>query len=240
MIYIQEVNPFYMNSMIRFLLLSVLSMPWVPVCAQNYNFTFAQSQTTYAALNTSSVMNGRDWSNRRVHIPIGFHFTYQGQGYDSLKMLPEGEVGFVGGSKNAIMLLKGLRYKSDASGNFSQIKIQTTGNTGQRICELEFSGTGLDVDPAEYVNVQLWLYEQNGAVELHYGPNSYGAAKDSANMPLVGPINWMMNGSKNGFVLSGNPQKSTVTGNQITSMSDLKFLVRIPDSGTVFTLVPSN
>ena len=218
----------------------ILTIQFCTAHSQNYNFSFSQNRATYSALGIDVPSYKENWTLKRKFLSIGFHFQYQGQAYDSLEILPMGEICFDATARTTVMLIKGLMQKADTNGTISFLRFQTSGNTGQRVFKLEYIGAGVSPMPAETIEVQLWLYEQNGAIELHYGPNSYANAKDSTTTLLIGPINWQMNTPQNGFLLTGNPQNNSVTGVHITSVTDLKYMVRIPDNGTVFTLIPSN
>jgi hypothetical protein len=204
--------------------------------AQNYNFSFSQSQQAYNCLasGTYALPKGQNWTQRNIHTSIGFHFSYNGGSYDSICLKPEGQVSFDGTLQNCISLGRDLRYKADTAGNFSYIRYQTIGSIGQRIFMLEFSKIGMESDPREYINVQLWLYEQAGEIELHYGPNSYAVAKDSSSMIVVGALSFQQTAPQNGYLIYGNP--SHAQGATMSAPNSFHFLTGIPANGTVYTL----
>jgi len=204
--------------------------------AQNYNFSLSQSQQTYTCINNGVTLdNTRNWTIQKKYLPFGFHFNYQGGTYDSLLLQPNGQISFDGTTKTCISIMNGLKYKQDSLGKSTAFRYKTVGNIGQRIFMMEMAGAGLNMSQSEYINAQLWLYEQNGGVEFHFGPNSYSAQSDSTGMVVVGPINWQMNGTKNGYLLNGAP--GSVVG--VPIVSGLQFITSVPPSNSVYTLIPN-
>ena len=125
----------------------------------------------------------------------------------------------------------------------SPIRYKVTGPVGNRIFKSEFFNAGFDQQlqtsgvMTDSVNLQVWFYEDSGAVELRYGPSLI------TDPSYFDPVNFVgygqdldTNFSGKIYVLNGNPAAPTVqavnmvNGNQTTVFAGLS---SFPPGGTV-------
>ncbi|MBF9141745.1 T9SS type A sorting domain-containing protein [Hymenobacter properus] len=170
--------------------------------AQNSPFVFQSlSQQPYAdlAAPVQSLNNGALWDrNSSFAVPLGFTFTYRNQAITSINVLARG-VQFVG-LGNLYMFV----YNTPFGGNLIQdrgianntasmspVSYAVSGAAGNRIGKIEWKNAGViqssptPQDPTHFVSCQLWLYEQGGKIEIHFGPSFTTATSFQNNSIFV-------------------------------------------------------
>lgn len=226
----------------------------VGVNAQTYGFT--KTTATYSDLtNATSLNNGQVWDDPDLSISTGFSYQLYGNAYDSLYL------GFgVGGTYSTSRLffsspfpaifmttadLIDRGYDSPNQVSVSPISYKVEGTAGSRIFKLEFKNAGFYEDlnanqgvSTDYINMQLWLFENSGNIEYHFGPNS-------VTQPLLvydttGPAHGLSSNidvfnfqiSKNSIFLEG-------AANNPTAFQDSAFRVvnGTPPNGTVYRFI---
>lgn len=148
--------------------------------SQLYTFTLASNP--YSDLtDTTSVNNGTVWDDDQFKIPIGFYFEILGDTFDTIT-ISEGLVTF--GKDQAVAIsvfgyaLAGADLVDKGYGDsisMSPINYQLTGTSGSQILKIEWKNAGFYDDQVPYndfINFQLWLYEANDDIEIHFGTNS--------------------------------------------------------------------
>ena len=177
-----------------------------------------------------SLNNGEVWDDPEYVIPIGFDFDFFGFTTDSFYM----EAGLGGilspGTFNEDIQPLFVVYGSDvidigdtsSTGvSVSELSYKIEGSAGNRITKIEWKNVGFynEVSDAgtanNYLSFQLWLFEANGDIEIHFGPNSIEddeLVHDGIG-PLIGMINeydtdlddfsefWFLAGDQNNPVL---------------------------------------
>lgn len=104
-----------------------------------------------------------------------------------------------------------------------------TGSAGSRIAVLQFKNAKFDHDfsMADYINFQVWLYEADNSIEIHFGTSSVNNPDDSYYYKMGGAAI----GTK-GFWLKGSaaaPVTDTAAGTRITGT---------PANGMVYKFTP--
>lgn len=160
---------------------------------QSQPFTFTVLNGSYTQLvGSTSLNNGLTWDDPNFTIPIGFHFSYLGNSIDTILL----SFGYGGTllttvNSNAVASLlspygsdlmdRGYNFTSGPGqlGSLSNISYSTIGSSGNRIFKLQWENAGFYSDiqqngsnAQDYVNFQLWLYENNDDIEIHFGPQS--------------------------------------------------------------------
>lgn len=220
--------------------------------AQTYGF---QKTTGFYSnlLGTTSLNNNTTWDDPTYEVPLGFSFDVYGNSYDTLyfevglgaeytfkKSFLANPLAFLG-AYSADLIDRG-EYSGVSQ---SPIDYKVEGSTGNRIFKLEYTNAGfyddLDDDSVstDFVNFQLWLYESNNNIEIHFGPSNItqpnlcfytgvGSAHFvSANLDLNnGSI------STNTISLSGNPSNPTAAVD-----SALGFVNGTPADGTIYRFI---
>jgi hypothetical protein len=206
--------------------------------AQSFNFSFSQSQKTYSPVSSATQLSsGQDWTYGLSRLPLGFSFKCQGDHYDSVSVLPGGLLAFTTSRGKRISTLSRLICKQDSNGNFSTLRYRTTGTSGNHIFCLEYGACGLGKGPTENINVQVWLYEASGAIEFHFGPNSYQAASNVSVTEILGIYENKRDGTQQGYLISGSA--ASAGGSYVSQPIPSVFLTSIPANGTVYTMTPA-
>lgn len=118
----------------------------------------------------------------------------------------------------------------------SPINYSITGQAGGRILKLEWRNAGLvdDETDNDFINIQLWLYEASGVIELRYGPSSVTNPDvfiPGTNGPLVGIYD---DNPVNGYYLSGNPSNPT-----LGAFPPFPALNSVPPDGMIYRFTPA-
>ncbi|SHK32368.1 T9SS type A sorting domain-containing protein [Hymenobacter psychrotolerans] len=243
--------------------------------AQNTPFFFqALSQQPYTELAApvQALNNGAVW-NRDSAFPVvlGFAFPFHNQSITSINVLARG-VQFVGFGSMYMFV-----YNTPFGGNLIQdrgiinggtsqspVSYQLTGSPGSRIGKIEWRNAGptqsspSPPNPAEFVNCQLWLYEQSGRIEVHFGTSNVTASSFQNNfiflktfynsMLAVAPIgtadnpgyqvdNCLPNTVCYGGYIVGNPAAGTVY--RFAPNPSFVMGVRAPKANVKFEVYPN-
>src|ERR1051326_9156716 len=225
----------------RLIFCAALSL-WLGVSpAQINNYSNSVSTVTYSAMQGGTpISSGENWNDKSYTLDIGFPFLLCGNSYDSLTICKQGFINFGNENRTTLLTFLGIGCISDTSGNFSSIKSQLSGTGSNKILELEFTNCGLWEDSINStLSYQVWLYQADGKIEIHVGPNGFSSLQDSAVMCVIGLVNPYMNSAHNSLILYGSPSNLQVQdiGEE---MEELKSLTRIPSENTVLNITPSN
>lgn len=123
-------------------------------------------------------------------------------------------------------------------GDASPISYTTEGTAGNRILKVQWKNCAFEPDEngTDYANFQLWLYENDGKLEYHYGPISVSGS-DSYGYPAEGPTVSILNGDgTQGIILTGSPSNPTV--NSPGTATDI-FMTDSPSEETVYVFTRS-
>ena len=133
----------------------------------------------------------------------------------------------------------------------SPIRYHLIGEAPSRIGILQFSNAApREASLAEFtINLQLWLYEADGTIEVHYGPSSdglgNGSNRVSSSVQLI--QNYRADATSeewtDAYLLTGTVAEATLTryadADQLPEDPDDFRLEGYPASGTVYRFVPS-
>lgn len=210
------------------------------------------SQATYTNLTGATSINGGevwDWDDfPPVAIPFDFavdgveitHFAFFD---DNFTLLTEDfdEEEFTG----YYDLFAALTYIQDRtynSGNStSPLSYKVEGEVGNRILKLEAKNAGLEEDPEAdghyYLNFQIWLYEDDNAIEIRYGNTN---VTDIEVLNEDGVFFVGIAGEENAYFLSGestDPSYGEYT--EETFPQEGLTMDAYPAEGTVYRLAPA-
>jgi hypothetical protein len=226
------------------------------------NFSNAQSVYTFEVENipyqdltgSTSLNNGVVWDDPGFTIPLGFSFNIATYTFNTIYIL-EWSIGGVVSSDpvdgNIIPIFSpiaqdiiDLGFSSGISQ--SNISYKTEGVAGSRILKLEWNNVGFfnDSTEADFMNLQLWLYEGSNTIEYRYGASSINNPTESfedETGPLVS-LGTSYNSSTgimadNGYFLSESPTNPTIitlTAGEPVIISALQGMM---PSGTVYRFI---
>jgi len=180
----------------------LLSILFIILFSKLYSqqYTFYRQNAGYINLDltATTLTNSDTWDDTLFNVPIGFDFSFYNTNFDILFVHSDGVIYFGKDPESIIpgdTIYKIYAFNVDMAGlgppesvNVSPIKYQITGEAGKRIFKLEWQNAGFKNDAlAQYIHFQLWLYEENNDLEIHFGPNSPVAdIYDEAFNPVIG------------------------------------------------------
>jgi hypothetical protein len=200
--------------------------------AQNFNYSFSPGNSAYQPLSNAHVLiNTGNWDRREYNIPIGFSFNFLGQVFDTVTVTGNGFLLFGKDNKRAIAAFKGIAPVTDSLGNTSSISYTSNAEA----LKIQYKGCGFGMYPFGQFNFQVCLYPQSNKVEFRTGPGTLSSMPDSLAMPVAGFLNPSMDSSTKGYLLTGDPSQPVAESVEETK---LKYLIRIPGDGQVYTFTP--
>lgn len=138
-------------------------------------YTFSQSKAVYMNLqNEISINSENTWSGfKAFSIPIGFSFNFMDSIFTSLSVEATGRLIFDANHYYYadMFVVAGMQDKGTVS-SLSPLSYQLTGLRGNQILKIEINNATYKKDLNSTINYQIWLYESNGTIELHMGPNN--------------------------------------------------------------------
>lgn len=172
--------------------------------SQDAPYAFSHGNAPYVPLeNATSITNGMIWDDPENIIPIGFDFPLfsdiiteldfsSGLGASLAPPLGSGSTALIF-AYDSDLIDRG--YLDDVSE--SEIVYLVEGVPGNRILKIEWQNAGFynEVNENEtsnsFVNLQLWLYETSGVIEIRFGPSAIEdnmLAYEFVSGPLIGII----------------------------------------------------
>ena len=210
------------------------------------DYSFSMTTGTYSDLEeTISVNNNQPWDDPEYVIPIGFDFDLYDITIDSI-YIGIGMGGLVSSKidTNYIAEYLIIPFETDLIDRgidsvFSQspISYKLEGTTGNRILKIEWKNAGfydeMDVLGTldDYINFQLWLFEETNDIEIHFGPNMITNpeinywGETGATIGLAGMTDDYE--IENAYFLSGEPSNPII-------VDTLVYLNGTPSDGTIY------
>lgn len=166
-----------------FIFATALMLP-TSLFSQSYSFT-SRSEAYNNLTNAVSLNKGEVWDMPDYIIPIGFNFHYFNYIMDTLYFFDSApsilsSSDLEGGFHNIVIPFGASIVDRGYPGPVSQspLSYQLTGEAGNRILKIEWKNVGFILEfyinntLNDYTNFQLWLFEKDGKIEMHYGPSS--------------------------------------------------------------------
>lgn len=216
-------------------------------------YDFKYKKEAYVPLTNGISLNDTNiWDDESYAIPLGFTFKLGNKTIDTVYLHGMSLLS----SDTALEIMDGLvfidadledRGAIDTSQSKSPIRYEITGTKGNQICKIEMANAGLHDERDiyntmdDYINIQLWIYEAGGIVEMHYGPSQITYAADyflSQTGPIVGYADYFDPNEQSGMVylVSGDYDSPILDSFSFTTMGFT--LYSYPDDGTVYTFTP--
>jgi hypothetical protein len=234
-------------------LLFLLLLSAVGVKAQTYNFSV--SQETYADLAGSTSMNNNQvWDYDEFGpVAIPFSFSIAGEAVNRFDFVDDYFIFLAPGatteSDEGVFFVDAstafIRDRTVSTGTSSSpISYKVDGATGSRILKLEVKNAGLEsaadlgYDEDEFfMNFQIWLYESNGTIEIHYGDNNI---EDLDVLDTAGLLWAGVSGSTNAYFVYGESADPTYTEfTEQTFPEEGLTMDAFPANGTVYKFTPA-
>ena len=205
-------------------------------------YYFSENSASYEPLTDSiSINNSAVWSGfQTFNVPIGFSFNYMDDNFTTFDFEASGRIIFDANHYYFadLFTVAGLEDKGSSS-SLSPISYKVEGVAGSQIFKLEVSNATFSGDLTSTVSFQIWLYEADGNLELHMGPNTINSPSSAfVNGPFCAVHhvnNWAPTTYTYGYAVYddlNNLQDSTFNGTGI-STSPLT-LDDCPNEGSVY------
>lgn len=163
-------------------------------------YTLSVENAEYQPLQGGTLLVNDVWDNPELNVSIGFPFEYftetvqnlaatSGISYISLAAPPVDDVFSLFIIYGADLVDRGFLD----SNSLSPISRKVTGSQGSRVFTIEYENAGFYYDlftngtSTDYVNFQMSLYEANGDIVFHFGPNSV-TMPELDFLGLTGPV----------------------------------------------------
>lgn len=202
--------------------------------------------------NATNLTSGIMWSDTSSFtIPIGFNFQLGGSTITSFRLSETNLIlnGATGLQSGFGMLGTSLQDRNFPSGTpASPIQYTLTGNAGSRILKLEIKNAGFTNEKdmfdtnEDFVNVQVWLYENSNIVEFRFGASAINHFQEYFLQKV--PIGYLKNLNVEMFsfdkfyCLTGNPMSPGL--DSTSSLTTPIGLTAYPVSGTVYRFKPKS
>ncbi|MBN4062208.1 PKD domain-containing protein [Bacteroidales bacterium AH-315-I05] len=222
-------------------------------------YRFERTTGTYTDLSGAVLLNNNQpWDDQQYYIPIGFTFDFFDLNYDSVYV--SDYVSFDVFSTYVVDVLYADFVDRDDVNSVSPISYLLIGSAGNRILKIEWKNAGFYCENNgsppmnDFVNVQLWLYEKDGDIEIHAGPTSVadpqiaycGEEGPSAALrspiekyALIGPAANCIMTNGIGFI-SGTPANGTIYRFLKCNTPAADFVYSVVDSTITVTFTDSS
>ena len=173
----------------NFILCTTLFVASFAQCQYDFNTSFE----AYEALNNPvSINNNTPWNNSSS-FPVYFNFDFDiyGQNFTAVNVMAGGGLSFPGQGNIQLRVFGHpdsgyLLEDRDQVNSSSPISYVIEGASGQQILKIQWSNAGFrdwcaSSAPNDYVNFQVWLFEEDNHIEVHFG--DYVADVGAYGMP---------------------------------------------------------
>jgi len=190
-----------------------------------------------------------------VPVPIGYGFdvyyielpnerfdffghSYELQGSGALQVTGSGNLRIDDEVAGIATIIDGLFTTLDTLDERSSISYMVEGEPGERVVAVQWKAAGFGKGTsADSANVQVWLYQKSGIVEMRYGPGAISTSTLLASGIWVGafaaPLDFTKAIAK--CWITGSPAHPTF---DTATNLDFKILSGLPTEGVVYRLRP--
>lgn len=183
-------------------------------------YTFISKTTPYQELsNPISLNQGQVWNNGS-YFPVYFNFNFSilGQNYTAVNVKAGGGLNFPGLGMKELFVFHTpfggyLLSDKDSVTSESDISYEVSGTAGQQILKVQWKNAGFvqwytTSDTNDFVDFQVWLFEADNHIEVHFGPSltdpgTYGFPNANGNPNPGSSFKFWFDSCSNVFGLSG-------------------------------------
>ena len=183
---------FTTQSMIRIIIVVAFLHTGLHVKGQTYHLSVTTAPFEFLEGGTSAI-NGV-WDDPDLVLPIGFDFPYFDTVLTHLYLRSAFSFITLSDTPDEATLSGIVVFGGDIvdrglldDNSLSPITYQTSGNAGNRVFTAEWENAGFywdlfdDSNSTDFVNFQLRLFEADGTIEFHYGPNQHSTPEIDYN-----------------------------------------------------------
>ena len=206
----------------------------------------------YSEIDSATSLNGTsvwtDGTSYPIYLP--FSFSVYGQAYTAINVMAGGGINFPGLGYKQLnvwwVAFAGGFYLEDkgTTTSLSPISYSITGGTGAHVLKVQWKNAGFkqvgdSVVSSDFVDYQIWLFEADNHMELHFGASStsiytYGGPGSADGTELI----LEYDACNDMFAIEGPANLPSYAFVNYCSPT-ATFLDGTPDSGIVYGIVPN-
>lgn len=198
--------------------------------AQQFDYSFSQRIEPYQNLEQVIPLSNQNfWLSEAWGIPIGFNFKFFDYPFDSVTVYCASSLYFGFAEHDDALLFAGFSQAIvdrgwDLAGfSISPISYNLSGVSPDRTCKIEFKNVGFVSAPIEdSVNIQIWLFESDNAIEVHLGPHYVSGPASYESIDASGPTIGFLNSLDDKYALIYNTVQSPSFGYPPVSFTGLQ------------------
>jgi len=142
----------------------------VSFCFAQPKYTFSSSSQVYKNLENAIVLNDSNFPDYydELMVSVDFPIFYFGKRLYSVLVKNNGEITFSTPEERIELFPVQLKLKPNSKISYI---IKGKPNCGNRILKIEYQNMGFRCDTSNtyFANAQLWIYENTGLIEIHFG-----------------------------------------------------------------------
>jgi len=233
------------------MLLSVLMSLSCVIYAQDEPYISITSTEDYVELiNPISVNDGEIWSSNSIYLlNFDFDFNIFDQTFSSLVVEAGGGISFPNSEYKSIRVFHipfgGYLLKDKGEDiSVSNIDYEVIGDEGHKIIKIQWKNAGFNQwfstsDTADYVNFQIWIFQEDAHIELHFGSNQ--TDEGTYGYPLSpGPsIKFAFDTCSNILSYYNAPDDPLYDFFNMC-IPNYSFIVGTPSSGITYSIIPTS
>lgn len=203
------------------------------IFSQGFYSHVTQTNRTYQELENSEVILFHPWnsSGKKTIDPnissfFGFNSTFSFFRIDA-----NGTIG-ISDASSKVFVLSGLYAKLISLDATSNISWHSEGQSPERIIKVQWKNAGFETDENSFINFQIWYHENDGTIEIHFGPNSVSSM---AYGQFSGPTIGLSEITSSGSVLKGYHLYGDMNDPQADESPEFISASETPANGSVYT-----
>lgn len=221
----------------------VLTLAPALLPAQNL-YSFEEKSGTYATLEgATKIDTARYGVGDLYHIDLSgetfwfYNIPFRFGGLKSFTM-QQGNIRI--DNDSALIIVDGIFCYLDSIDATSDMSYRIEGKSGEKIVKTQWRNAKIrEGEAVNFVNLQIWVYQATGVIEIHYGPSSPNnqAGFNTTTGPQVGMFFARDDFSKvfGKLWVNGSPTKHTLDSAKNLSF---KAMSGVPVNGTIYRFIP--
>lgn len=219
-----------------------------------FSMTSSSGNTYQELANPISLNNGAVWNEgSNFTVSYGFNFVLNNQTHTALTVKGGGGINFPGSGTKELQVFFTpfggyLLRDQGTSSSLSDISYEVSGSEGNKVLKVQWKNAGFvqwhsTSSPTDYINFQIWLFEADHHLEIHFGssnasPGTYGYPVNTS-MSNPGPcINLHYDQCSSVFNIHGPADLPSYMFYNLCS-PNYSFLEGTPSDGMMYAILPS-
>ncbi len=224
------------------------------VAQAQFSMTSSSGNSYQELANPVSLNNGTVWNEgSNFTFSFGFNFVINGQTNAALTVKGGGGVNFPGSGFKELQVFFTpfggyLLRDRGTNTSLSDISYEVSGSNGNKVMKVQWKNAGFvqwysTSNTTDYVNFQIWLFEADHHMEIHFGsskasPGTYGYPVNTSNSNPGPCINLDYEQCSSVFNINGPADLPSYMFYNLCS-PNYSFLQGTPSNGIIYNILPS-